>query len=459
MKYLYLPIEIALRELDARLLTALFAVQHGMEVLIGQKWLLQRNIDALPQGAFLFKTLTPGDYKHMKNAARHGHGVYAIDEEMPGLGEGCGDLKWVLESAVEACDAIFLPGAAHFEAMRKRFPASRNKIFATGNPRWDLLRPELRGLYARDADALRRRHGRFVLVNTNVGLMNSAKSSPEKLLRNLTADGRLDFSLEKDRKWAEALKVFQIDSLDATISFTRKLTAAVPDRKIVVRPHPTENLSTYTDAFRDNPRVVVVTEGPAAPWIMASDVLVHTACTTANEAFALGVPSVCIKTGQSIFYDYFISHKVSLEAQGVDDAVRLVQLVLRDPSAAAAQRTPAMKATFDRFFAAGEGKFAAERMVEIISGGMTATRTASASPNPQDFRTWRLRTRFQKVIFPDAPAEKLEKRIVEMAKQLNMTALPRVDKCAQAVYRIRGRDNPDSGLRLPPYRSWLGDLF
>lgn len=458
-KFLYLPIEIAARELDARLLVALFAVKSGMEVLVGQKWLLQQNAAALPPGAFLFKTMSPSDSSNMLKASRHGHRIFAIDEEMPGLGEGCGELKWVQEQAVDICDAVFLPGVAHLEAMQKRFPVHQMKFYSTGNPRWDLLRAELRGLYKKEADSLRRRYGPYVLVNTNVGLMNSAKGSPDKLIRNLTKDGRLDFSQEKDRNWAEEAKSFQAASLDASISFVKKFSKAEPNRTILVRPHPTENLSTYRDAFGNNPRVTVVFEGPAAPWIMAADILVHTACTTANEAFALGVPAVCINTGRSIFYEYFVSQKVSLEAEGVEQAVQLVKETLHNSGATALSQKQKMKTTFDRFFAAGTGKFAAERMTEIMLDATQFVPLSSAIQKRKKFKTWRFRTRFQKLIFPDLSAQYLEDKLLEMTKQLKFDTTPKVGKFAQALYHISSRDKLVSNMNLPVYQEWLGGLF
>ncbi len=457
--YLYLPIEVAVREMDSRLLTALFAVKSGMEVLIGQKWLLQQNLAALPPGAFLFKTMSPRDYKYMLEAEKFGHHIFAIDEEMPGLGESCGDFQWVLQLAAEKCNAIFMPGAAHFEAMRKHFPECREKIFATGNPRWDMLRPELRGLYAKEVEGLRKHYGRFVLVNTNIGFMNSAKGSPDKLFRSLTKYGRIDLSLEKDRNWVDASKVFETANIEATVSFTRKLASAEPERTIIVRPHPTEKLSTYREAFKGNSRVVVVFEGSAIPWILAADVLVHTACTTANEAFALGVPAVFINTGASIIYDQFISQKVSLEAAGADEAVRIVQKILNNPAAAEKARTPKMKATFNRFFAASDGPFAAERMVEIMANDTKGLSDAAITRREAKFKTWRFRTRFQKIVFPDAPALTLENRIMAMAGQLNMDMKLKVEKCGQTLYRIADAELSRSGLGIPRYNGLLGKLF
>ena len=46
------------------------------------------------------------------------------------------------------------------------------RIFETGNPRFDLLRPGLRELYRPDAEALRARFGDFILINTNFARYN-----------------------------------------------------------------------------------------------------------------------------------------------------------------------------------------------------------------------------------------------------------------------------------------------
>ena len=71
--FLYLPVEVAARELDAKLLLAAFAVGAGYEVIIGQKWLMQRNFGRMPPGIVLFKTLTAVDAKAMQAAHAAGH--------------------------------------------------------------------------------------------------------------------------------------------------------------------------------------------------------------------------------------------------------------------------------------------------------------------------------------------------------------------------------------------------
>src|SRR5262245_45796518 len=140
--FLDLPVEVAARELDAKLLLAAFAVGAGYEVVIGQKWLMQRNFTRMPPGVVLFKTLTALDAKAMQAAHAAGHRIVSIDEEIPGLIARNEGLRWVAPTAVAACDIVFAVGEEHLEALLWKLPEERDKYAVVGNPRWDLLRPE-----------------------------------------------------------------------------------------------------------------------------------------------------------------------------------------------------------------------------------------------------------------------------------------------------------------------------
>ena len=67
-KIIYFPMEIASRELDSRLLLAAIAASRGFEVVLGQKWLIERNIEYMTPGVYLSKTLTVRDAKMLQRA-------------------------------------------------------------------------------------------------------------------------------------------------------------------------------------------------------------------------------------------------------------------------------------------------------------------------------------------------------------------------------------------------------
>lgn len=431
--FLYLPMEIASRELDARLLVALFAVNAGFEVVMGQKWLLQKNAGRMPKGTWIFKTLTPGDAEKMAFVARFGHSITAIDEEMPGLGEGATKLRWVDKRCVALCEKIFCLGDKHAAIMQDKFPDAKDKLVTTGNPRWDFLRPELRGAYAVDAKKLEAEHGRFMLVNTNIGLVNSAKNTVDALINALNNDGRINLRDPADRQWIDDLLAFETSNFKAAVPLVQRLQREFPQHKIILRPHPTEKIEPYEAKLAGLDRVAVLREGPAAAWIMASDVLVHTSCTTANEAFALGTPAVCFETLPSPFHTYFLSGQLSHIARSEDGVVQVVKAVL----AGTAHRTESQSRVFQSFFAAQNGAFAAARMVTAVSPPMAQTSIESQWKPGLLFRRKWWPTAFQRRMFPDFPATALTARIAELATSVKGLKSAQVLRLGDGLYHVR----------------------
>lgn len=433
-----------------------------MEVLFGQKWLMQANIAALPPGLWLFKTLTPGDSRHMEIARAHGNQIAAIDEEMPGLGEDCGDLRWVSRKALEACDVTFCLGDVHRAALMRKFPEYQGKYEITGNPRWDLLRSDLRAFYQAEADAIRREHGRFILINTNIGLMNSAKSTPEEVIRTLERHGKIDLALAKDRAFIDYIRDFESRNLAACQALIPILAEAFPDHRIVLRPHPTEKHETYAAALAGNPRAILAASGSAAPWILASEALVHTSCTTGTEAFALGKPSVTYQTMDSPRLSYFLSNSLNHAARSNEEVIALLRRVLGMDGVPALGYPPAMHETFHRFFAAQEGAFASARiaasiarrlglrMYEIEPGDRALWR-----PGPR-YRFERRSTAYQQQLFPDMDASVIADRLGEIADILGHERVAQVAKCGEGQYHLH-----DARLDRPePVRRrgfWLTD--
>ncbi len=425
--------EIASRELDSRLLIALFAAKAGLEVVIGQKWLLQKNARAMPKGVWIFKTLTPGDAKQMRRIARLGHKITAIDEEMPGLGDGSQRLRWVDPRSVEACEAIFCLGGEHLQSMTRSYPDHAHKLIVTGNPRWDFLRPELRQIYAADAAKIRADYGRFLLVNTNIGLMNSAKNSAEGLIRALTKDGRIDLSRADDRAFVEDLQAFETANFAAAAPLVRRLSQEFPDHQVVLRPHPTERLEPYEAELEGVDRVHIVREGPAAAWLSAADLLIHTSCTTATEAFALDKPSICYQTIPSPLHGYFLSGALSTVADSEDAVIAAAARILAsdvDPAERAGQRE-----RFERFFAAQSGPFAAERIASHVAAGCGATAGPQWKPGWRFRRKWRP-TEFQRRIFPDFSAAEISARMATLADTLGEPRMPAVTQCGDGQFHI-----------------------
>jgi surface carbohydrate biosynthesis protein len=439
--YLYLPIEISARELESRLLLTALAVDRGFEVILGQKWLLHDNIPYMRPGVLVTKTLTATDAKVMEIAHRHGYRTASIDEEIPGLVATRQGLRWVMRRAVDAADLIFAVGEDHRCALLQKFPDRADRFSIVGNPRWDLLRPELRAALAERAERLRREYGRFFLINTNFGMTNARKGSPEAIIRALVRTGRLDPANPDDMAFIDTGWRLEAANLAAVKQMLRELPARFPGHRFVLRPHPGERLRPWR-AFAGNlPRVSVVREGPAAAWIMAAEALIHTNCTTGVEAVALGRPALCLRPSGAPERDIFVAGHVNPVVRSVADAMALLQGVASGRQLPEEMRRD-WRREFDRFIAAREGPLAAARVVDEIAGRFFAGRPpvggSAAEPwRPRKGYRGRIRrTRSRLSLMPDIDPDAIATRLADLARQLGICRKLLVEPCGDRMFHV-----------------------
>lgn len=441
--FLYLPVEVAARELDAKLLIAFFAVSAGYEVIFGQKWLMQRNLGRMPPGIVLFKTLTAVDAKSMQAAHAQGHRIAAIDEEIPGLIARNEGLRWVSPAAVAACDLVFAVGDEHLDALLWKFPEHRGKFAVVGNPRWDLLRPEFAPSHQPDVQRIRERYGRFILINTNLGFTNSGKGTTEQMVRKLERGGKFDRRKPDDALFlAEHLRLERA-SLDGIKMLLPMLAAAFPDHTIILRPHPSENAATWQSIVAGTERVAVVRDGAALPWILAADLLIHPYCTTGVEAFALGRSAICFRPAESFILDNYLSPLINVSARTVDEVTDHAKAVIAAGDGFA--YPPAYQARFDRSFAATSGAFAAERIVQRLTEHFRVDLAPDAARVPwapaRGYARYVLSKKHNRSLMPALTPEDLGQRLARYGEAVGRTQRFAIEPCGDRVFRLHGGES------------------
>lgn len=439
-KVFYLPVEVAARELDSRLLIAHRALQRGFEVIIGQKWLLYDNASFMPQGTFLTKTLTRTDADAMSAAHRAGHFVLALDEEIPGLVAAEQRLRWVSPEAVDQATLIATCGDEHQEAMARKFPRHSAKMVVCGNPRWDLLRPEYRYWYDDEVARLRLRYGGFLLINTNFGLLNAAKGPPEKIIRSLVKSGKIDLGRPEDAAYVEEGRKVQEANMAALDTLLHELPRRFPNHRVVLRPHPSENLDYWQAKLRDVPNVAVVREGSAVPWILASDVLIHTGCTTGVEAFALDKPAISLRSIPSPRERLFLANRINLGASSVEQVLGLTADLLRDGLGNFVYPRE-FDTVFDRFMAARTGEFATDRLLDALEHRLRedvrASKDSEAWHPLPGYRTHVRRTTNRLQVMPDIDVDELSSRLTQLGGPDATSTGHFVEQCGDRTYIIR----------------------
>lgn len=441
--FLYLPVEVTAREFESKLLLALFAVRRGFEVVFGQKRLMMRNLSHMQPGIVLFKTLTVRDGRAMGRARREGHAVAAIDEEMMGLIAHEEDLRWVSGHAVERCQRLLALSDDHSASLQRRHPGCGDKISVVGNPRIDLLRPELRDCYQSEVAAIRAKYAPFFLINTNFALMNSLRKSPKATVRSLYRANGLDRSNAEDRFMMDEFCRIEQGNIELVKQLLTVLPQRFPNRRVILRPHPIERIEPWAHYAEELPGVSIVRSGGALQWILAADAVLHTGCTTGTEAFVLGKPAINLHPVSSRLLDRYLSGKINFDATDVDTTVRQLERLL---AAGTSFQYPAdLAAIFDSQVAGRTGAFAAQRIVDALADGFPVSlqpKGATARWQPRSGYGWRVRRKPHHVsLVPDTTADAVAAKLRGYLDHLRLGDMPRVRSCGQILFHIHGCAN------------------
>lgn len=291
--WLYLPIETKVRELHGKTLLACFAAMKGFNVLIGAKKDIHARIPFLPKGTIFNFGLAKNMAKNSKMYKKYGHKVAVIDEE--GLVTLNDDLYLrhrVSKEALEVADTCFCWGERQARLIQKVAGGTNCKICVTGNPRFDMLKPEYRTIFKKDVEKIKEKYGQFILINTNFGHGNHF-AGDNFLLESFKEKGWMKDSKDKEfflsnMKWHKRMLIKFSEMIP-------ELSNNFENYKIIIRPHPSENQDYWKKIAKKYPNVSVVHSGNVIPWLMAADLLVHNGCTTAIESFILGTKTVAYR--------------------------------------------------------------------------------------------------------------------------------------------------------------------
>jgi len=243
------------------------------------------------------------------------------------------------------------------------------EIHVTGNPRNDLLRPEIRPYYEETVGELRKKYGDFILINTNFNHVNAFYPRlnlfvPNDKPRGEPRQGRAAKGMS--REYAEGFR----DHKQAIFEKFQKLIPALEKEfqkyNIVVRPHPTENQEVYRQISAECKQVKVTNEGNVVPWLMAAKALIHNGCTTGVEAYVMGVPAISYRSTVNDFYDlgfYRLPNLLSHQCFDFEELRLVLGKILAGELGVAGGDE--RKTLVDRHLAALDGPLACERIVDV----------------------------------------------------------------------------------------------
>jgi surface carbohydrate biosynthesis protein len=459
---LLIPVENQVRELDPKLLLACVAARRGFSSVIGSRREMEMLIDSFPRSIYLSKSMTVRSLLFFWVAAKYGHDIITWDEEaLVHLPPQTYFSRRLHPAAIRYVSHLFAWGEENAELWRQYSHLPQGTpIHVTGNPRSDLLRPEMRAYYAAEVEKIRHDFGEFILVNTNFNHVNAFGPDmnlfkPVKKAGDSPRFGRAARGMS--REYAEGLRDHKLAVFRDFQRMIPELEKSFPDYTIVVRPHPTERHDVYRRIAAECRRVKVTNEGNVVPWLLSAKALIHNGCTTGVEAFEMRVPALSYRATVNETYDagfYCLPNALSHNCFTFDELRGTLQRILGGTLGAPDGET--RRALVRHHLTAQDGPLACERVVDVLeqiasdqarplsqavlrrverwltSQGLQAVRSVkSMLPGSHN------RPEFQRHRYPGLPLEEVSERLVRFQRLLGDRTRLAVEPVTGTIYRIR----------------------
>jgi surface carbohydrate biosynthesis protein len=291
--------------------------------------------------------------------AQAGLRVFVLDTEGGVLAEKGGNSPVALARRMKASGygellaGYFFWGSRLRDAFRDEAVLPPGALHVTGCPRFDFAAPRWRGL-------LDRPDGGYLLVNANFPLVNPRYSgSPDRERQAMIGAG-----------WEAGYVDRLLGDLSAVfaryLEEIRRLAAARPRQRFLVRPHPFEGEASYREAFAALPNVKVDGEGSVLHVIRNCRAVLHLNCGTAIEAVMLG--KLPIQLGHldtpATAGHAMLPARISRRASSFEAALDIIDRL--DEETAAFDFAAVHKAHIEAFFFLNDGS-AAARVADVLA--------------------------------------------------------------------------------------------
>ena len=214
-------------------------------------------------------------------------------------------------------DRYYVVGMNFYEVCKKVYGTLGERIKLTGWPRVDLWRKKFRYLYEEKIKHIKNKHGEFFLFSSDFGFVR--KKDIQKHFDYLKSYGwnededRYKYELKRANNFYYEFRLMMklLVELDQSSEAT----------KIIIRPHPADDLRYWKKVSKIFKNIKVIYEGDINEWLYASRGLIHRGCTTAIQSYMADIPTGYIVTKKEFKREspsYFFSQKLESKKQIIE---------------------------------------------------------------------------------------------------------------------------------------------
>lgn len=317
-KLLYLPIEVRLRDIYPKLLIAKKALEHGFDVVIGDRYKIEELSFYAPPNIFFTRGLEAPVYEKLFPKLKKNRTVIVgQDVEAGQFLDNPPVYKFirVREDRMKYLSTFFAWGKSEYKYLIDKYSNLNIKILLTGNPIFDIKKYKIETLQSKS------NLKNYYLVNLSWALFRPIS----KIKENKTVQTfKLNGATQKDIKSHFDFGKQRIQENRSLLEAIKNIAYIFDDETFVIRPHPSDNLEVFKKNIKLPKNCKIIREDSVLNWISNAKKVIHPYCNSSIETLILGKIPIC--------YDGFkkekrelLLRKISNFADNTDTLLKLIK--------------------------------------------------------------------------------------------------------------------------------------
>ena len=322
-KIIFIPIELPVRELSSSAMLASYLSSKGMKVVIGSQLHIKNLALNSKKTIYLDKTLYSAHNSFYRNLFKKNIKIFCDDIEASGchVPEIYAQARFSQKN-IDLAKGIFFWGKDDFSAVKKYYDISDTKCFKRGSFRTFFWKnySQIIPSNIKKMNALKEKYGDFVFIPSNFG--GSMRSDGTKGVIN-QAKINYPHLLDKIQKRINHIEKRR----ELFISDLVKIADYFENINFIFRPHPNEEIYKWTKILPKRKNLYIEYEGSVTEYIMASNVILHSGCTSAFEAYFYKKPCIAHVPRKNKKWDSWQANSMSEETENFSSLKKkLIQL-------------------------------------------------------------------------------------------------------------------------------------
>jgi len=279
-----IPLEIGVREIYSKTFLAFhLAKKYKAKIYLFNSRSIFKKIKKLENCIIFDKSLSYTKIGFHENLMKKNF-LYSLDEEGPVY-------NWDKFTFLgRNPDKLYKNLSGNFlisEYEKKYFKKKQQKkLFIVGHPKYDLLKKPYINLYSNFDKNIKKNFGNYIYFSSSYGF--DTIGGYEKFL---LFSKKIYLTDKKNIKLYDKFLYFQKNDFKNYILFMntiKKVAYAFPKKKIIFRPHPSQDIDQVKKRLKDIPKNLhVIYEKDAVTWIKNCEYYIHSHCTTSIDAALL----------------------------------------------------------------------------------------------------------------------------------------------------------------------------